>query len=173
MPISLYQSVVPLWSQLLPTLGNILDKAEAHCEEAGIPPSELLEARLAPDMWDFATQVHATVVHSAGALQAAMNGDFIPAFTDVPSGFAALATHVSGAAAEVAAIDAAALDARAGQDVTLHFGEHSIRFLVEDFLVSFSLPNFAFHATTAYNILRMKGVALGKLDFLGPLPAKA
>lgn len=172
MPISLYQSVVPLWSQLLPPLGNILDKAEAHCREAGIAPSELLEARLAPDMWDFATQVHASVIHSADALQATMSGDFIPSFTSPPSGFAALKAEVTAAAEAVAGIDAAALDARVGRDVTLHFGENRVPFLAEDFLISFSLPNFAFHATTAYNILRMKGVAIGKMDFLGALRTK-
>jgi hypothetical protein len=172
MPISLYQSAVPLWSQLLPTLARILDKGEAHCRETGIAPSELLEARLAPDMWDLATQVHAAVVHSAHALEAAMAGDFIPSFSNPPSGFTALNAEVAAAVEAVSAIDPAALEARAGHDVTLHFGENRMPMAVEDFLARFSLPNFAFHATTAYNILRMKGVPLDKMDYLGPLRIK-
>jgi len=172
MPNSLYHAVVPLWNRLLPSLSHILGKAEAHCEEAGIAPSELLEARLAPDMWDLATQVHAAVVHSAGALEAALTGDFIPAFTSPPSGFAALGAEVTTAAARIAGIDPTSLDTRAGHEVTAHFGEHRVPFLAEAFLTGFSLPNFAFHATTAYNILRMKGVPLAKMDYLGALPVK-
>jgi hypothetical protein len=172
MPFSLYHAVVPLWNRLLPSLSHILVRAEAHCEEAGIAPSELLEARLAPDMWDFASQVHAAVVHSATALEAALTGDFVPTFSSPPSGIAALDAAVTAAAASIAEIDPALLDARAGHEVTAHFGERRMPFLAEAFLTGFSLPNFAFHATTAYNILRMKGVPLGKMDFLGALPVK-
>lgn len=172
MSISLYHTVAPLWTRLLPSLSRILGKAEAHCEEAGIAPSELLEARLAPDMWDLATQVHATIIHSATALEAALTGDFIPGHSSPPAGFAALAADVTAAAEAIAATDAAALDARAGHQVTAHFRDHRVPFLVESFLTGFSLPNFAFHATTAYNILRMKGVPLGKMDYLGALPLK-
>ena len=173
MTFSLYHAVVPSWVQILPGIAGIIDKAEAHCRDNGLAPSELIEARLAPDMWDFATQIRTVAAHSAGALAGALSGEFSPAFDPPPADFGGLRSLIDGALATVSAARPDEINALVGRDAVFRFGTHSMAFTAEDFLTSFSLPNFYFHASAAYAILRMKGVAVGKMDFLGKVRIKA
>ncbi len=119
-------------------------------------------------MFPLRFQVRQTVHHSVGALNAVKTGQFSPGG---PGGetdnYAALQGHVAAARQALEKITPAEIDARAGADVTFVAGERKMPFTAEGFIQSFSLPNFFFHATTAYGILRMKGVPLGKRDFLG------
>jgi hypothetical protein len=173
MAFSLYSATVPTYLQILPALLGLIDKAEAHCQTQGIAPRELLEAQLAPDMWNFATQIRTVTTHSAGVLEGAIAGENVLQYSAPPTDFAGLRTLIKDAIARVKAVTPEQIDALVGRDAVFRFGEMRMDFTAEDFLLSFALPNFSFHASVAYCILRMKGVAVGKRDFLGAIRMKA
>jgi hypothetical protein len=172
MAFSLYSATVPVFQQTLGAVAGLLDKGEAFCTERGLAQDELVQARLAPDMFPFAYQVSSTVTHSVGALDGVRKGVFSPNLTPPPASFAALKQHVAEALAALAAVSPAEVDAFVGRDAAFEFRDTRLPFAAEDFLLSFSLPNFYFHATTAYDILRWKGVPVGKRDFMGRLRLK-
>jgi uncharacterized protein len=172
MAFSLYASTVASYQQTLGAISGLLDKAEAFCTEHKLAPAEIIQARLAPDMHPFAYQVKSTVVHSLGSIEGVRRGVFSPDMTPPPDSFAALKARIADGLGALAAIKPAEMDGFVGRDMRFSFGEHHIEFTAEDFLLSFSLPNFYFHATTAYAILRGKGVAIGKRDFMGKLRRK-
>jgi hypothetical protein len=172
MPISLHAALVPSWLQLLDSMSRLVGKAEAHCAEHGLAPEELIQARLAPDMLPFAYQIKSTVVHSLGAIEGVRRGSFSPDQTMPPDSFAALTARVDGAREALAAIDPAELEGFIGRDMRFVFGEHEMLFTAEEFLLSFSQPNFYFHCATAYDILRANGLPIGKRNFNGRVRTK-
>jgi hypothetical protein len=127
----------------------------------------MLQARLAGDMQPFAYQVKSTVVHSLGAIEGVRRGVFSPDTTAPPQTFAALRARIVETLAALEAVEAAEVDSFVGRDMRFAFGDRHIDFTAENFLLSFSQPNFYFHAATTYDILRWKGVPIGKRDFLG------
>ncbi len=173
MSVSLHTAVIGTFQQILPQVGGFVAKAEEHCKANGIDAAKLTEAQLAPDMWPFAKQVFECGHHSARAITGVREGVFRPEIDPVASDFASLRKEVDDAIALVDAVDVGELDAIAGRDMKFEFGEMSMPFTVADFLLTFSLPNFYFHATTAYDILRNQGVAVSKIDFLGKMRLKA
>jgi len=173
MAFSLYAAIVPSYRQVLAAVGGLLVKAEAFCVEKGLAPSELIQARLAPDMLPFAYQVKSTAVHSLGAIEGVRQGVFSPDMTPPPETFAALSTRIAATITALDAVTAAEVDGFVGRDMRFVFGERRMEFTAENFLLSFSLPNFFFHATTAYDILRWQGLAIGKRDFIGRLRLKS
>jgi hypothetical protein len=172
MAFSLYAATVPSYRQILEAVSGLLVKAESFCKEKGIAPPDLIQARLAEDMLPFAYQVKSTAVHSLGAIEGVRKGVFSPDMTPPPETFAALKTRISETLAALEAIDAAEVDGFVGRDVRFSLGDRHMDFTAESFLLSFSQPNFYFHATTAYDILRWKGLSIGKRDFLGKLRLK-
>ncbi len=172
MAFSLYAATVPNYRQILEAVSGLLVKAESFCEERGIAPPDLIQARLAPDMLPFAYQVKSTAAHSLGAIEGVRKGVFSPDPTPPPETFAALETQISETLAALEAIDAAEIDGFVGRDMRFTLGDRHMDFTAESFLLSFSQPNFYFHATTAYDILRWKGLSIGKRDFLGKLRLK-
>jgi uncharacterized protein len=172
MTVSLYSATIPSYRQLLGAVCGLLRTAQAFCAEKGIEPPELIEARLAPDMLPFAYQVKSTAVHSLGAIEGVRNGVFSPDMTPPPETFAALEARITGALSALEAIEPAEVDAFVGRNMRFEFGSRRIDFRAEDFLLSFSQPNFYFHAATTYAILRWKGVPIGKRDFMGKLRTK-
>ena len=172
MAISLYAATVSSYQQVLGSLSGLIDKAEAFCTSKNIAPQEIIQARLVPDMLPFAYQVKSAVVHSMGAIEGVRKGVFAPDMTPPPETFAALKSRVGEALAALSAIDAAEVETFIGRDMRFEIGEHRWHFTAEDFLLSFSQPNFYFHSTTAYGILRSKGVSIGKRDFLGVMRTK-
>jgi uncharacterized protein len=167
MSISLHTAVVGTFQQQLPSLLTQIDKAIAYCAEMGLPETALTEARLIEDMWPYAKQVTLSAVHSHGAILAVRAGLMNPDRSDPPTDFASLRTRIAQAIDFMPTIDPGELDAIANRDMRFEFGERRMDFTVSDFLMSFSLPNFYFHSTSAYAILRKEGVAVGKFDFLG------
>ncbi|MDE8653051.1 DUF1993 domain-containing protein [Novosphingobium album (ex Liu et al. 2023)] len=167
MAVSLHDAVVKGYLQGLERVGHLVDKAEAHCTEHGLDATTLTEARLAEDMWPFAKQVFECGHHSARAIAGVRAGEFNPELDPVPSDFAALRGEVAEALRIVSAVAPDELDAIAGREMLFRFRDFRQEYTVADFLLSFSLPNFYFHATTAYAILRARGLALGKRDYLG------
>ena len=167
MAFSLYAATVPSYRQILEAVSGLLVRAEGFCTEKGIAPQELIQARLAEDMLPFAYQVKSTAVHSLGAIEGVRKGVFSPDMTPPPETFAALKTRIAETLAALQAIDVAEVDGFVGRDMRFSFGDRHMDFTAENFLLSFSQPNFYFHATTAYDILRWKGLPIGKRDFMG------
>jgi uncharacterized protein len=173
MPFSLYDVTIPSFRQTLGAMAGLLEKAEAYCAAKSLAASELIEARLIEDMLPFNYQVKSTVVHSVGALNALAAGVFSPDMTPPPSSFADLKHKIAGALQALEAFTPADINAYEGRDMRFEFKDFKLPFTAENFLLSFSLPNFYFHATTAYDILRHEGVGVGKRDFMGQLRMKA
>ena len=172
MAFSLYAATVLSYRQTLGPVLGLVGKAEAHCTERGLAPDSIIQARLAEDMLPFAYQVKSTAAHSLRAIEAVRTGVFTPDMNPPPSTFPALKALIGETIARLEAISAAEVDAAVGRDLAVVIGERRIEFTAENFLLSFSQPNFYFHATTAYDILRWKGLALGKRDFLGAMRTK-
>jgi uncharacterized protein len=167
MPFSLYDATIANYVQILDALSGLIDRAEAFCNEKQWQPGEIIQARLAPDMHPFAYQIKSAAVHSLGAVEGVRRGSFSPDTSEPPPTFAALRSRVRETLTALQAIDAAEINSFVGRDMRFVAGTRSIDFAAEDFLLSFSQPNFFFHATTAYDIMRWKGVPIGKRDFLG------
>jgi uncharacterized protein len=172
MSFSLYSATIPAFSQTLESVLGLLEKGAAFCKDKGLAPQEIIGAQLAPDMFPFAYQVKSTAVHSLGAIEGVRRGVFSPDLTPPPADFESLKSQVAGALGALKAVDAAEIDAFMGRDMRFEFRDMRMDFTAENFLLSFSLPNFYFHTTTAYSILRWKGVAVGKRDYLGRLRLK-
>jgi uncharacterized protein len=172
MGLSLYDATVPNFCQLLESVTGLLDKGAAYCAAKGIAEGEIVGACLAPDMFPFAYQVKSTAVHSLGAIEGVRKGVFSPDLVPPPADFASLRAHVARTIVELKAIKPAEVESFIGRDMRFEFKDIRLNFTAENFLLSFSTPNFFFHATTAYDILRSKGVTIGKTDFLGRLRLK-
>ena len=172
MAFSLYAATIPSYQQVLRAVSGLLDAAEAFCTEKGIAPEDIIKARLAENMLPFAYQVKSTAVHSLGAIEGVRRGVFSPDMTPPPESFAALQARIADTRAALEVIEPAEIDALVGRDMRFAAGERRVDFTAENFLLSFSQPNFYFHAATAYDILRWKGVRIGKRDFTGRLRTK-
>lgn len=173
MPLSLHAAIVPGWLQILGATRQLIDTARDHCAAHDLPEAELLEARLIDDMLPFRYQIKSCAVHSRGAIEGVRLGTFSPDRTEPPATFADLARQLDEAIAFLAALDPAELEGFIGRDMVFAIGDKFRReFTAENFLLGFSQPNLLFHATTAYALLRMKGVQIGKANFLGALPVK-
>jgi uncharacterized protein len=172
MTLSLYAATVPSYRQILQAVIGLLDKAQAFCAEKELAPQEIIQARLAEDMLPFAYQVKSTAVHSLGAIEGVRRGVFSPDQTPWPETFDALKALIVTTVDALEAIDAAEVDAFIGRDMRFAARTRNVEYSAENFLLSFSLPNFYFHATTAYDLLRWKGVPLGKRDYIGRPRAK-
>jgi hypothetical protein len=169
MPLSLYAAIVPSYLQILESIDRLIGKAEAFCTDKNLEPGSIIGARLADDMLPFAYQVKSVTVHSIGAIEGVHQGVFSPDTSALPANFSGLAELVRSAMTKLEALDPDELEGFIGRDMRFEFGTHRMDFAAEDFLLSFSQPNFYFHAATAYDILRMLGLNIGKRDFNGRL----
>ena len=154
------------FSKMLPALKGLLAKAEADCAERKIEPKVLLEARLAPNMFHFTRQVQITTDQVKGGLTR-LAGAESPSWPDTEASFGELIARVDKAIALLGQATPAQYDGAEARKITLKFPNASLDFNGRDYLYGFVLPNFYFHMTAAYAILRHNGVALGKRDFLG------
>jgi hypothetical protein len=174
MSLSLYDISVPTYRRALKNLASFLDKAEAHAQTNGVDLTTYAEARLAPDMHPFTRQIQiASDAAKGGAARLA--GIDAPAMEDSETTFAQLRTRIARTIAFLDTIAKDQIDSRVGETVSLPLPSGALTFTAPNFLTQFSLPNFFFHVTTAYAILRAQGVPLGKMDFLagGGLPDAA
>jgi hypothetical protein len=168
MAITLYDAFVPSCQQILGGLSGLIDKGEAHVKERALEDSELIDATLAETMWTLPWHVRACWVHGAYTFDQLPTGEFTPDFTDVPASWDAMRAMVDDAQSRLAQVTADQVEAIADKTVAFVLGgKRLMEFSGQDFLLSFNQPNFYFHATTFYDILRHKGVALGKRDFMG------
>lgn len=166
MPFSVYSATVPVYETLLTTLLATLDKSAAHAAKAKVAEPVYLTARLYPDMWDLTQQVRAVCNHAIRGT-ARLAGVPIPVFEGTDASFADLKARVSHALAHVRGIDPKALESAAEKAIVFPSGDTQRTMSGADYLLKFSLPNFYFHLTTTYDILRHNGVPLVKDDFIG------
>ncbi len=165
MTISFYDISVPVYRQFLQALRGVLDKGEKHCTEKGIEPASVLATRLIEDMQPLTFQIMQAISHSAGAL-ATIRGQQRPRASGLDS-FAGCKQAVEQALADLDAIQPADLENVASSNVELKFPGRELKFTAQGYLLSYAIPQFFFHVTTAYDILRHEGVPIGKRDFLG------
>jgi hypothetical protein len=171
--ISLYTASVPTYLQALGGLSGVLDKTSGWAKEAGVDLNGLVEARLIEDMRPLRFQVQHTVFHSVGAIDALTTGELKFPGQRPEHDYAGLQGYVAEAIATLKAVEPGALEGLEDREVLFAPpGRDPMRFTAADFLFTFSLPNFFFHATTAYDLLRARGAPIGKRDFMGALRLK-
>jgi uncharacterized protein len=169
MAISLYELSVPTFLQTVRAVGGVLDRAAAHCAETATNPDDLVGARLFPDMAPLHFQIECVDNHAAWGLEAMRTGAYTPPALVEWTPFADLQARMGRAEAALEAFTPEEVNGWAGRELDLLIGPRRLAFTSETFLLSFLLPNLHFHAVTAYDILRTRGVPLGKRDYEGRL----
>ncbi len=172
MVTSLYDLSVPTFLQTVRAVRSFLDKTVTHCAASGTSADDLVEARLVPDMAPFWFQIECVANYSEWGVDAMRSGDWVCPNLAGAVPFAVLQARVAGAEAALEALASEEVNAWSGKhlDVLItHVSPQPIAFTSETFLLSFLLPNFHFHAVTAYDLLRSRGVPLGKRDYEGQL----
>ena len=166
MTISMYHACIPLLTKMLGNLETIVDKAIAHAAARKIDDAAFVEARLFPDMFTFARQIRIATDMAKGA-GARLAGIDIPKFDDNEKTLPELKARLRKAIDFLQTLTPAQIDGSENKTISLTAGGNSFTFKGVDYLQSWVLPNFFFHVTTAYNLLRHGGVEIGKMDFLG------
>ncbi len=170
MTISMYQVSVLVFLRNLTALNGVLDKAAAFAEAKKFDQAVLLQTRLYPDMFPLNVQIGQVCTHAARGV-AQLAGLTQPDFGAPETTIAGLKERVGKTIDFVKSATAAQIDGTEDKEIVLKFGTREMKFRGQDFLVGFTLTNFFFHYTTAYNILRGIGLEVGKRDFMGPPPA--
>lgn len=166
MTISMYQASVPRFTNTLKNLAAILDKARAHAEARKIDELVLTSSRLYPDMFALARQVQVACDTAKGAL-ARLAGVEIPRHEDTEKTFDELKARIAKTVAFIETFKPAQIDGTEDKELTIKLGAREVQWKGMQYLLGFALPNFYFHAATAYDILRHNGVELAKRDFIG------
>jgi hypothetical protein len=166
MTVNAYQATVPAFIQILTALSAILTKAQAHAEAKKIDPSVFVNARIAPDMFPLARQVQIATDHAKGAA-ARLAGVDVPSYADTETTFAELQARITKTLDFIKGLKPAQFDGGFDRNVTLKIAGQDMSWKGGVYLHQFALPNFYFHVTAAYAILRHNGVEVGKRDFLG------
>ncbi|WNG29288.1 DUF1993 domain-containing protein [Cystobacter fuscus] len=166
MSLSMYQASIPTLVRMLGNLSAILTKAVTYAEAKKIEPSVLINARLAPDMRPLSFQIQ-TASDLAKGCAARLAGIEAPSFPDTETTFPELQTRIAKTIEFLNSVSAAQIDGSEERTVTLKMRTQEVQFQGQAYLLSFVLPNFYFHVTTAYAILRHNGLDIGKGDFLG------
>ncbi len=165
MPITMYEIAVPSFTKHLEALDSMLDKAQAYADAKKIDPEALLTARLYPDMYTLAKQVQ-SACDFAKLSVARLAGLTPPVHDDSEKTFADLKTRIAETLAVLAAARPEPMEAAADREITIKAGPREMTFTGREYLLHFALPNFYFHAATAYGILRHNGLDIGKRDFM-------
>jgi uncharacterized protein len=167
MTISMYQASVPIFVQFLTSLSAVLDKAAAHAEAKKIDPAVLLNTRLYPDMFPLVRQVREATNHAASACGRVAGAD-LPTFTNTEASIQELKERIAKTIDFIKGLNPVQIDGTEDKEITIKFPSGAERkFTGQVLLLNFCLPNFYFHYTTAYDILRNCGVEVGKRDFMG------
>jgi len=166
MSFGMYQASVPAFVKMLNNLSAILDKAERFAADRKIAPEVLLNWRLAPDMFALTRQIQIASDLAKGAA-ARLAGREVPSYADEEKSFADLKARIAKTVKFIESVGPKDIDGSEGRDIALAVGGQELRFKGAPYLMDFVVPNFYFHATAAYAILRRCGIDIGKRDFLG------
>jgi uncharacterized protein len=167
MSLSMYQASVPIFTRMLTNLSAILSKAEAHAAARKIEPAVLLNMRLYPDMFALVRQVQLASDFAKGA-GARLAGLEVPKYADEEASFEELRRRIAKTLDFLRGLKPAQIDGSEARQITLPIAGEPMTFTGQDYLLFLAMPNFYFHVTTAYAILRHSGVEIGKRDFVGP-----
>ena len=163
----LYTASIPVMQQMLRALSEVLKKAEDHAAQRNIDPNALLQARLFPDMFPLVRQVQIASDFSKG-IASRLAGAEVPSWPDTETSFADLQALIAKALAHLESFPAAQFDLSESRDIVLRPGTPKEKKLTASaYLLHYGLPQFFFHVTTAYAILRHNGVEVGKRDYMG------
>ncbi len=165
MALSMYQASVPAFQKHLHALDGLLDKAEAFAAAKKIDPAVLLSARLAPDMFDLTRQVQATT-DFAKAASARLANVVVPSYADTEKTIPELKERIAKTLSFLDTIKPEQMEGSETREFTIKVGPNDMTFKGLDYLLHFAMPNFYFHCTTAYGILRHNGLEIGKRDFM-------
>lgn len=166
MSLNMYQASVPVLVRYLKNISNVLDKAAAHCAAKKIEPTVLAGYRLAPDMFPLSRQVQIMSDGAKGCGARLAEVD-IPSFPDTETTIDELKARIAKTVAFLEGLKPAQFEGAEGRDIGFKAGPNEYKFKGDDYLTGWVLPNFYFHATATYAILRHCGVELGKRDYLG------
>jgi hypothetical protein len=169
MTISMYQASAPVYLQYLNSISAVLDKGAAFAESRKLDPAMLLQARLYPDMHPLVKQVQIFTDQATRGMSR-LAGVEPPSFPDTETSFAELKARIQRAIAHVESFKPEQIDGSEGREIVMKTPRGDLNFKGKDYLLGFSLPNFFFHATATYAILRHVGVEIGKMDFMGGMP---
>jgi hypothetical protein len=164
--ISIYDQLVPVFTQMLENLDKVLSKAEADAAARKIDPQVFVNGRLAPDMLPLTRQVQIMTDQAKGGASR-LAGQESPKWTDDEANFADLHARIAKTIAHLKTFKPAQFEGAETRNVELKFPNATLSFTGKDYFLKFVIPNFYFHYTTAYAILRHNGVPIGKNDFLG------
>jgi len=162
----MYQASTPRFAAMLRNLSALIDKADAHCAAKKIEPAAITTARLYPDMFPFTRQVQIACDTAKGAV-ARLAGAEVPKHEDTEQSFAELKARIAKTLDFIESIGAGKIDGSEEKEIVLQMRSGERRLKGMQYLLGSAYPNFYFHVTTAYNILRHNGVEIGKTDFLG------
>jgi len=166
MSFTVYDASIPVMIHTLESLSKILDKAVAQANERDMPLSELLDARLAPDMFPLTRQIQ-IATDSVKGCAARLTGNEVPSFEDNEASFPELQERIAKTIAYVKGFTPEQFEGSETRKIEIKTPRQSFEFIGRDFLTRFVLPNLYFHVTTAYALLRHKGIEIGKFDYLG------
>ena len=158
---------IAVYAQSLPAVCATMDKAKAQFAGTGVDPEAILDVALIEDMKPLAFQLRSVVHHSLGAIEGLRSGRFAPPPPSPPLAWDVLRERIADAVARIEAVTPDELETLSRREVLFEAGGRQRLFTAAEFVLSFSVPNLHFHAATAYDILRLKGVPLGKRDYLG------
>lgn len=165
MAVDIYSASAPIFVQYLTGLNAVLEKAKAHCEARKLDETYFMNLRFYPDMFPFVRQVRAVCDHACSAM-GRISGTDLPKFENNEASFADLQKRIATAIDFVKSIKPAQMAGQEGREITITFPSGERKFTGQTLLLNFCLPNFYFHATTAYDLLRHNGVEIGKRDFM-------
>ncbi|HEY8697240.1 MAG TPA: DUF1993 domain-containing protein [Rhizomicrobium sp.] len=166
MAFTIYDASIPPLVRSLQNLSKILDKAVAQAKAQDKDLNALLEAKLAPDMFAFTRQIQ-IASDSAKGCGARLAGIEAPAMADTETTFPELQARIAKTIDFLNGLKPEQLAGAEDREITLKFPQGEMKFTGRDFLTGFALPNFYFHVTTAYALLRHEGIEIGKMDYLG------
>ncbi|WP_156843156.1 DUF1993 family protein [Novosphingobium aquimarinum] len=169
MPIPLHDAFIPSARQILGSTTALLDQARRYCEEKGVSEEVLLGVRLIADMAPLSFQLKQVAVHTAGAINAVREGRFAPDFAPIALSLEAHAELLHGADGVLASITTDEAEQWIDGRVVVELGATKLPFVARDYLLSLAQPNFYFHASCAYALLRQQGLEIGKRDFMGSI----
>jgi uncharacterized protein len=172
MSLSVHQASIGAYNVGLNAFLGVLDKAAAHAAARKFDPSVYMTTRLRPDMLAFPRQVQA-FCDNAKATSARLAGVQPPSYEDNEASLEELKARIRKTLDFLASLDGKAIDASADREIVFPLGPNKMKMQGANYLVHLALPNFYFHLTTAYDILRYAGVEIGKRDFLGAVPGVA
>lgn len=167
MSLSMHAASVPVFQQMLTALSGVLTKAETHATDRRIEPAALLQSRLFPDMFPLARQVQ-IACDFAGSVSARLAGAEVPAYEGGDASFTDLQQRIATTQAFIGGLDPAQFEGSAERELVLRPGTPKERRIGgQAYLMAYGLPQFFFHVTTAYGLLRHSGVEIGKKDYMG------